>query len=276
MNDSRSDRWSSLESPQAVADAVQRLRQMTSTRSEQQAMARWLDILAPQPGQSLVDVGAGIGDMSMAFARQVAPDGTVHALDLAPGLLDCAGQRAREEGVAERVRLHVGDARDLPFRDDGLDHAFCRWVLLHLPDPERAVAEMRRVVMPGGRILCVEVDWATLHVEPGDPEITQQIVKANVDRQVDGRSGRKLPALLRSAGLERLSIVPVTARDHQGDWLSFLESRLEVAIEAGVPEKALFRWWQSIQTAAGQGTFHLSFTQYGVTGMVPPLTGTRP
>ncbi len=269
MNSSRRDRWSALESPQAIADAVERLRQMISTRSEQQAMARWLDILAPQPGQRLLDVGAGIGDMSLAFAHRVAPDGTVHALDLAPGLLACAGQRAREEGVADRIHLHAGDARDLPFRDDCFDQAFCRWVLLHLPDPERALAEMCRVVKPGGRILCVEVDWTTLHVEPGAQEITQRIVTANVDRQVDGRSGQKLPALLRSAGLERLSVMPLIAKDHEGDWLSFLESRLEVANQAGVPEEALSQWWQSIQGAVGQGTFRLSFTQYGVTGIVP-------
>lgn len=272
MNNSRSDRWTALEGPDAVADAATRLRQMANTRSEQQAMAHWLDMLSPQSGECLLDVGAGTGDMSLAFARRMAPDGRVHALDLAPGLLDYANQRARAEGLDQHIHLHVGDARRLPFRDAGFDAAFCRWVLLHLPDPERAVAEICRVVRPGGRVLCVEVDWATLAVEPGDPHTTEKIVAANVERQVDGRSGDRLPELLRACGLEQLSVKALTASDNRGDWLPFLESRLDVAAQAGVSKKALSQWWQSIEAAAAKGIFRFSFIQYGVSGVVPDRT----
>lgn len=263
------DRWSSLACDQEIEDAAERLQQMAGTHSEQIAMQQWVRTLAPESGERLLDAGAGTGCMSLAFARQMAPEGEVHALDLAPGLLAYAEQEARAEGLYERLHLHAADVRELPFSTGVFDAVFCRWVLLHLPDPEKALAELCRAARPGGRILCVEVDWATLDVEPGERDITRQIVRANVERQVDGRSGHRLPALLRSAGLEDIQVIPMNARDTQGDWLPFLESRLTVAAAAGVSRAALQRWWQEIQTAVKQGDYHFSFTQYGVLGTRP-------
>lgn len=269
MNASRSDRWSALDNPEAVEAAADTLRQIGATASEQLASQRWLSLLAPQPGERVLDVGAGVGDMSIAFAHRIRPDGAVHALDLSAGLLRRARRRARREQVDEIVHTDAADARDLPYDDDGFDAALCRWVLLHLPDPERVVAEMRRVVRPGGRILCVEVDWGTLSVEPGDPDITRRIVQANVERQVDGRIGARLESLARDAGLHAVSVTPVFDLDRTGDWLSFLRSRLTVAADAGVPEGDLATWWNEIESAVPSGEYRFSFTQYGVSGTVP-------
>lgn len=271
MRTSRSDRWSALDSPEAVQAAAERLRQLDATDSEGCARQRWLTLLAPQAGERILDVGAGTGHMAVELARHLGSQGSVHALDLSPGLLQYARRAARQAGVLDRVLTEAGDARALPYRDGGFDAAFCRWVLLHLPDPQRAVAEMRRVVRPGGRILCVEADWETLAVYPGDPEVTRRVVQANVDRQVDGRVGRRLVALLRAAGLQAVSALPVVALDLSGDWLPFLRSRLEVAVQAGMPTSSLTAWWKAIEAAAGGGEYLFSFTQYGVIGTVPSL-----
>ncbi|MCG6658967.1 methyltransferase domain-containing protein [Halomonas campisalis] len=210
--------------------------------------------------------------MTVAIARLVRSQGSVHALDLSPGLLQHAHRAAWQAGVQDRVVTEAGDARAMPYRDGGFDAAICRWVLLHLPDPERVVTEMGRVVRPGGRILCVEADWETLAVYPGDPEVTRRVVHANVDRQVDGRVGRRLVPLLRSAGLQRVSAVPIVALDLSGDWLPFLRSRVDIAAQAGVPAHTLSAWWRAIEAAADAGDYLFSFTQYGVVGTVPSLS----
>ncbi len=269
MNTSRSDRWTALDTPQALEDAAERLRQLSNAASERHAREHWLELLDAQPGERVVDIGAGIGDMTIPIARRIRPDGVVHALDLAPGLLQHARDLAGDAGVLDTVVTDAGDARALPYADKAFDVALCRWVLLHLPSPEQALAEMRRVLRPGGRILCVEVDWETLIVHPGDPEITRGIVHANVERQVDGRMGRKLAPLLRAAGFVDLSVFPCVDIDLTGDWIPFLQSRLDVAAQAGLPADSLGQWMEDIEFAARNEEYLFSFTQYGVRGINP-------
>ncbi|WP_290653351.1 methyltransferase domain-containing protein [Aquisalimonas sp.] len=272
MSTSRSDRWTALNTSRAVRDAADRLRQLSATASERDARRHWLVLLDLRDGERAVDIGAGIGDMTVDIARHVGPDGAVHALDLSPGLLHHTRQRAAEAGVLDRVATDTGDANALPYGDDAFDVALCRWVLLHLPAPQRAIAEMRRVVRPGGRVLCVEADWETLIVHPGDPDVTRRIAHANVERQVDGRIGRKLAPLLQSAGFSNVSVTPLVDLDRSGDWLPFLHTRLDVAAQAGVPLSTLHQWWKAIESAASHGEYLFSFTQYGVLGIVPPVS----
>lgn len=272
MSTLREDRWSTLGDPEAVEDAAERLRQIGATASEQCAVQRWIGLLAPQDGERILDVGAGLGEVSMQIAKHVHPDGVVHAIDLSPGLVAHVEERSRQLGLNAVVRTGVGDARALPFGDAAFDAAFCRWLLLHLSDPERVIAEMCRVVRPRGRLLCVEADWETLAVHPGDPEVTRAIADANVRRQVDGRAGRKLVPLLCAAGLWNVAVSPFVTLDLSGDWLPILESRLPVAADVGVPKHDLDTRWAAIVSAAGSGQYVMSFTQYGVTGTVPPGT----
>ena len=269
MNASRSDRWSALETPRAVEDAAGRLRQLSDTVAERHARQRWIELLAPRRGEHILDVGAGIGDMAVAIAEHVRPGGRVHALDLSSGLLRHARHRAVQAGLIDHVTTDTGDAQALPYDNGLFDAALCRWVLLHLPAPDQAIAEMRRVVRPGGRVLCVEADWETLVVHPGNPEVTRRIAHANVERQVDGRIGRKLVPLLQAAGFENVAVSPLIDMDLTGEWLPFLHSRLEVAARAGVPMDMLAEWREAVERAAGQGGYLFSFTQYGAGGTVP-------
>lgn len=268
-----SDRWSALETPEAVADAVERLRQMENTASEVAARRRFLELLAPRPGEHALDVGAGLGRLSLEMARHVRPGGTVTALDPSQALLDIAGGDAVEAGVNDTVRFEVGDARTLPHGDGGFDLALCHWVLLHVDPAADVVSEMKRVLRPGGRMMCVEVDWETLTVHPGAPEVTRRIVEASVSRQVDGRMGRKLVSLFRRAGLTHVRVEPMVGVDTEGDadgWLPFVESRVSVAVDAGAITRAEGeRWWKEVREAVPRGDYFFSVTQFAVLGRHP-------
>ena len=87
--------------------------------------------------------------------------------------------------------------RTLPFPDGAFDRSFCRWVLLHVEAAEAVVREMRRVARPGGRIMCVEADWETVTVYPGERRLTRRILNFSSDRHIEGWSGRRLAPLLR-------------------------------------------------------------------------------
>lgn len=262
-----------------MANAVRRLHTLASTPAEIRARARALDLLALQPGHRVIDVGAGTGVLALEIARRAGPGTPVTALDSSWRLLELAAQTAKETGLAERVDTLTGDARALPFPDDAFDRAICHWLLLHVAPAERVLHEMRRVVRPGGRVVCVEVDWETAIVHPGERRLTRRILQASADRHVDGWMGRRLSSLMLDAGLERVRIEPIVDVDDgtgNAGWLDFLSSRARYAFESAVvTEQEATHWYQAIQSAAEAGRYFFSLTQFAVVGEVPDRS-TRP
>ena len=101
-----------------------------------------------RPGMRLLDAGCGPGTITLGLAAAVAP-GEVVGLELSPAMVERARVLASERGVPN-VRFEVGDLLALPFPDASFDAAFESAVLEHVPDPARAVRELRRVLRPGG------------------------------------------------------------------------------------------------------------------------------
>lgn len=96
-----------------------------------------------------VDVACGPGVVTRATAERV---GSVSGVDLTPAMIEEAEKRTREEGI-RNVSFSVGDATSLDFADGAFDGAITRLSLHHVPAPGRAVAEMARVVRPGGMVV---------------------------------------------------------------------------------------------------------------------------
>ena len=100
-------------------------------------------------GMDLLDVGCGPASVTADLAELVAP-GRVVGLDASPAVLDIARALLAERGLRDRVELMEGDVFALPFDDDTFDVVHAHQLLQHLDDPVAALAEMRRVVRPGG------------------------------------------------------------------------------------------------------------------------------
>ncbi len=93
---------------------------------------------------------------------------------------------------------------------------------------------MRRVTRPGGRIMCVEVDWETVTVYPGERALTRRILNFSNDRHIEGWSGRRLAPLLRECGLADVCVEPIVIVDEGvggSEWLHFLHQRAEMAVD---------------------------------------------
>jgi demethylmenaquinone methyltransferase/2-methoxy-6-polyprenyl-1,4-benzoquinol methylase len=108
----------------------------------------------PQDGWAL-DVGTGTAKLARALARAM-PNGQVIGVDAAAPMLRQA-RAARHEDGADRVRLALADALALPFPDDTFDCATTAFVVRNVSDVGAAFAELRRVVKPGGRVVCLEL-----------------------------------------------------------------------------------------------------------------------
>ena len=115
-----------------------------------------LDALRPEPGEDVLELGPGVGHHSLAVARQLEPDGTLHAFDLQQKMLDELMRRAAREGVMN-VEPRQGDARELPYDDGSFDAAFLITVLGEIPDQEAALRDLHRVIRPAGRLVIGEI-----------------------------------------------------------------------------------------------------------------------
>jgi ubiquinone/menaquinone biosynthesis C-methylase UbiE len=120
------------------------------------------DDLQLRPGDRVLDVGCGPGRLARVFAERVAPTGAVDGIDAATEMINRARRQARKRSAA--VTFQVAFAQDIPFPDATFDAVGCTLALHHVAqdDQRTAVAEMYRVLKPGGRLLIAE-----FHKGPG-------------------------------------------------------------------------------------------------------------
>lgn len=112
--------------------------------------ARLLEATAVAPGQRVLELACGPGGVGLAAAGRVGPSGAVVLSDVVPEMTEIAAGRARERGLAN-VTTRVLDLEAIDEPDDSYDVVLCREGLMLVLDPGRAVAEIRRVLRPGGR-----------------------------------------------------------------------------------------------------------------------------
>ncbi len=120
-------------------------------------------VLAPEPGERLLEIGPGTGYYTLDIAEWVGPEGRVEIFDLQQEFLDHVSGRAGERGLANVVPTQ-GDATALPYEDASIDAVALTAVLGEIPDPVAALREIRRVLKPGGRLIVGELF--------GDPHFT--------------------------------------------------------------------------------------------------------
>jgi len=113
-----------------------------------------LDVASVQPGNRVLDVAAGTGEQTLIAARRVGPLGYVLAADISASMLDVASEAARKEGLTN-VETRVMNAENLALDADSFDAVICRIALMLFPNPANALAEMRRVVKPGGKVAVI-------------------------------------------------------------------------------------------------------------------------
>src|SRR5436190_16627846 len=104
----------------------------------------------------VLDVGAGPGRIAIRIAK-LNPALSVDAIDLSRSMLDLAAANAERQGVAQRIRFSVGDAKKIPFQDAMFDLVVCHNMLHQLPDPVVTLREINRVAKPDGAILVRDV-----------------------------------------------------------------------------------------------------------------------
>ncbi|MGH9279464.1 MAG: class I SAM-dependent methyltransferase [Acidimicrobiales bacterium] len=154
-------------------------------------LATALDRLGLGPGWRCVDVGAGSGDVSVALARVVGRDGRVYAVDLDPRARDAVAEAAAAHSQVVAI-TQAGEDLLLP---EPVDLAFCRFLLIHVPEPRLVLQRMAEAVRPGGWVVAQEPVTSAGRVG-GAPLSMPGARHPDV--------GAVLPALVRDADMEIL------------------------------------------------------------------------
>ena len=156
-------------------------------------------------GQRVLDFGCGPGTLSVGLAEAVEP-GELHGIDIEASQIELARAAAQAGGHANAT-FHVGDITDLPFDDDSFDVAHCHAVLMHVPDTHAALAEIKRVLKPGGIIASRESSISSSFLHPGEEESVH--AWTTFARLLAGNGGhpemgRELKAHLMQAGFSNI------------------------------------------------------------------------
>ncbi len=152
-----------------------------------------------EPGTRLLEVGCGVGAV-LAVLGQEFPGIRLTGVDIEPKQLAYARGHLERAGV--EATLLQADALALPFEDESFDHVWMMWFLEHITDPPAVLREARRVLVPGGAITAIEVDYSTVRAEPSTPAL-EALFQAMVEGMAASGwsdAGTLLPGWLREAG----------------------------------------------------------------------------
>jgi len=178
-----------------------------------------------RPGQVVLDLAGGTGDLAREFARIVGPRGRVVLADINAAMLEHGRRRLVDAGVAGNVELAQVDAEALPFADNTFDRITIAFGLRNITHKEAALAEMHRVLKPGGKVLILEFSRPAKAIKPaydlysfkvlpllgklvaGDPESYQYLaesIRMHPDQET-------LLGMMQDAGFERCRFNNLTA-----------------------------------------------------------------
>jgi SAM-dependent methyltransferase len=223
--------------------------------------------LAARPSERILDLGSGPGLLACELAAEVGPSGKVTGVDISAEMNAIASHRIMEAGLDERVELLVGDAGSLAFPDACFDAAVSTQVLEYVEEVEVALAELRRVLRPGGRLILVDTDWDTLIWSARDQARAARIVEAWSGHAPHPNLPRSLAPTLRTSGFlvdELRAIALVNTSYNEGTFSYNLAAIIADFVRGGeaLPDDDVDRWLAELTLLDQTDEYFFSLNRY--------------
>jgi SAM-dependent methyltransferase len=225
-------------------------------------------------GARVLEVGCGVGGQTVHLVA-ASPGAHIVAVDISAESLARARARVAASVPEANVEWHHADLHDLPFPDESFDHLFLCFVLEHVRDPERVLADLGRLLRPGGTVTVIEGDHATAVFHP-DSAAAHAAIDCLVTLQAaaggDALIGRRLQPLLAGAGYAEVEVgtrtvyVDMTRPElvdgfTRNTFIAMVESVRGEVLATGLITRD--DWERGIadlaRTADDGGTFHYTF-----------------
>src|SRR3954471_10551838 len=223
-----------------------------------------MEALDATPGDDVLDLGCGPGFYVQDLLERVGADGSVTGVDAAPAMVAMTTQRV---AGAANVRVLEGGADAIPLGDASVDRALSVQVLEYVADVPHALAELRRVVRPGGRVVIWDIDWSTLSMHGREPERMERMLRAWDRHLVHTTLPRTLGADLRGSGFADVSVeghlFATTSMDPQsfgGNFPDIVSGYVRGLDD--VPANELEAWLADLAALDSDGAYFFSVTQF--------------
>jgi arsenite methyltransferase len=235
------------------ARRVQTLSETPEIRAQRRHVC---ELLAPQPGERILDVGCGPGHLARELADAVGPRGRVCGVDVSPLMLELASHPDIE-------LVQVSDTT-LPFEDGVFDAAVATQAYEFVEDLPEALSELHRVLRPGGRVLILDTDWDSIVWHSSDSTRMRRVLDGWRRRIADPHLPRTLAGQLEDAGLEVTHREVFAIFDPIGDEHSYSAHQIEHlgASATGVPDQEIEQWATDLRSLAHQGSYFFSINRY--------------
>ena len=217
-----------------------------------------VEMLAPRPGEDVLDIGSGPGLLACDLAAAVGEAGSVTGVDPSESMLALSARREAAEGSAP-VSFVEGGALELPFEDGSFDIAASTQVYEYIEEIEAALDEAHRVLRPGGRLLVLDTDWDSVVWHSSDADRMRRMLRVWDEHLADPGLPRRLTGLLKAAGFEvdRPSVLPILnagfePRTYSGGLIGFVSGF--VAGREDISEEEVAAWAADL-TSLGEDYF---------------------
>ncbi len=226
-----------------------------------------------ETGNLVLDAGCGPGIDALALAEIVTAAGQVIGIDHDQEMLDQANRQAREMAIDGYLHFQQSDVCNLPFPDDYFHSCRSERLFMHLHQPGKALREIARVTKPGGRVVIVDSDWASLSIDNPMPEMERILSQYRIDKIINnGYSGRSLHRLFRENHFAEINIevFPLFTTDVNLFYALSVQEIVEnqALTDNLISERQLADWRSHMQQAAASDTFYSSINIVMVSGTV--------
>ena len=243
---------------------IQRLERLYSTRDVLRRRELVRAALGARSGDRILDVGCGPGFYITELLEAVGREGAVAGADISADMLAVAAKRATGHG---NVEFHEADATSLPVPDASFERAVCVQVLEYVRDVPAALAEMHRVLRPGGRMLVWDVDWSTVSWHAIDRQLMRQVLAAWDKHLTHPCLPQTLAAQLRNAGFQDVRMdahafatTELIPDAYGGSLVPLLEQY--VAEQGGMSQQEAKAWADEQRELGDRGEFFFTVTQF--------------
>jgi ubiquinone/menaquinone biosynthesis C-methylase UbiE len=227
--------------------------------------------LGAQPGDRILDAGCGPGFFVAELAEHVSASGSVVGVDRSPQMIAATARRCTGY---RNVALHEAEVTALPVPTASVDRALSVQVMEYVPDTMAALAELYRVVRPGGRVVVRDIDWSTLSWHSADSTRMTRVLQAWDEHLAHPCLPRTLAAQLSAAGFDQVEMADHSFATTRLDPESFAATVLHfiaefVAGRCGLTGDDVTAWVAEQCELDKRGEFFFASIQFCFTGTHP-------